>query len=243
MDNLQLLRETERIGDFIKSFLGPRKAVVGISGGIDSALVLAILSRSIPRDRIIALHLPEAGLAGNEDGDINSLSSATGVPVRIIPIDPMVRSFVETLNANDRMATGNMKSRIRMIALYYYANSMDGMVIGTTNRTEFVTGYYTKFGDGACDVEPIMHLLKFQVRELARYLGVPKTILEKRPSAGLWDGQSDESELGMTYEEMDRAIIELFDRKKTPETQVERKIMELYARNEHKRRLPPSLLG
>ncbi len=130
-----------------------------------------------------------------------------------------------------------------MVILYYLANINDGLVIGTTNRTEYITGYYTKYGDGACDVEPIMHLLKFQVREMAKFLGVPESIIMKKPSAGLWENQTDEDEMGMSYDEMDEAIIRIFDRKEPPSGENDRKIMDMYGRSQHKRRMPASLLS
>ena len=165
--------QSELITGFLRDQLSGHMAVIGVSGGVDSALVLALLSRAIPAERIVAVHLPETDRQGADYQDVMELSKATGVPVEMKPISGIAESFYRNLGVTDTRAAGNIKSRIRMVILYYLANINDGLVIGTTNRTEYVTGYYTKYGDGACDVEPIMHLLKFQVREMAKFLGVP----------------------------------------------------------------------
>lgn len=229
--------------DFIRDRLSGHKAVIGVSGGVDSALVLALLSGSIPAEKIVAVHLPETARQGADYRDVMELSRETGVPVEVIPISGIAESFYKNLGVNDTRAAGNIKSRIRMIILYYLANINDGLVVGTTNMTEYVTGYYTKYGDGACDIEPIMHLLKFQVRDLAKFLNVPENIIVKKPSAGLWENQTDEDEIGMSYEEMDEAIIRIFDRKEPPSGKNDRKIMDMYNRSQHKRRMPASLLS
>ena len=231
------------ITGFLRDQLSGHKAVIGVSGGVDSALVLALLSRSIPAERIVAVHLPETSRQGTDYRDVMELSKATGVHVEIIPISGIAESFFKNLGVTDTRAAGNIKSRIRMVMLYYLANINDGLVVGTTNRTEYITGYYTKYGDGACDMEPIMHLLKFQVRDLAKFLGVPESIIVKKPSAGLWENQTDEGEMGMSYEEMDEAIIRLFDRKEPPSGENDRKIMDMFSRSQHKRRMPASLLS
>ena len=231
------------ITGFLRDQLSGHKAIIGVSGGVDSALVLALLSRSIPAERIVAVHLPETGKQSADYNDVMELSRATGVPVEIKPISGISESFFKSLSVTDTRAAGNIKSRIRMVILYYLANINDGLVIGTTNRTEYITGYYTKYGDGACDVEPIMHLLKFQVREMAKFLDVPESIIMKKPSAGLWENQTDEDEMGMSYDEMDEAIIRIFDRKEPPSGENDRKMMDMYGRSQHKRRMPASLLS
>ncbi|WP_162509135.1 NAD(+) synthase [Thermogymnomonas acidicola] len=129
-----------------------------------------------------------------------------------------------------------------MVVLYYYANTDGGIVVGTTNRTEYLTGYYTKYGDGACDIEPIMHLYKHQVREMASYLGgVPRRIIEKKPTAGLWEGQTDEDELGITYDRLDRILEDLFDLRIGTLTEEHRRIRAMYEETKHKREMPRSL--
>ncbi|MCL4340596.1 MAG: NAD+ synthase [Candidatus Thermoplasmatota archaeon] len=243
MNNLQPQKEVNRITEFLRVNLGNAPAVIGVSGGIDSAVVLHLLSRSVPQEKIIALYLPERDSDGANRNDIMELSKSTGIPIRTVEINPATNALSEMLHPVDRVSIGNMKSRIRMTVLYYFANANQGIVVGTTNRTELMVGYYTKFGDGACDMEPIMHLLKREVRELAGYLGVPESIIRKKPTAGLWAGQTDEEELGMTYDEMDTAIVNIFDKGQSPRTPVEKKVMDLYRSSEHKRRLPLSLLG
>ncbi len=231
------------ITGFLRDQLSGHKAVIGVSGGVDSALVLALLSRSMPAERIVAVHLPETGKEGTDYKDVMEISKTTGVHVEVIPMGGIADSFYRTLGVSDSRAAGNIKSRIRMTILYYLANINDGLVVGTTNRTEYITGYYTKYGDGACDLEPIMHLLKFQVRELAKFLGVPESIIIKKPSAGLWENQTDEAEIGMSYREMDDSITRIFDRKEPVSGENDRRIMEMYDRSAHKRRMPASLLS
>ncbi|MEM0156628.1 MAG: NAD+ synthase [Thermoplasmataceae archaeon] len=243
MYNFKPEEQSLLITGFLRDQLSGHKAVIGVSGGVDSALVLALLSRSIPAERIVAVHLPETGKEGTDYQDVMELSKKTGVSIGMIPIGGIADSFYHALGVSDSRAAGNIKSRIRMIILYYLANVNDGLVVGTTNRTEYITGYYTKYGDGACDIEPVMHLLKFQVRELAKFLGVPESIIIKKPSAGLWENQTDEEEIGMSYGEMDESIIRIFDRKEPVSGENERKIMEMYDRSKHKRRMPASLLS
>jgi NAD+ synthase len=129
-----------------------------------------------------------------------------------------------------------------MSILYYQANTLDGIVIGTTNKSEFYTGYFTKFGDGGCDIEPILHLTKTEVRDLSAYLKLPQSIIVKPPSAGLWEGQTDEDELGIKYMDIDSAIENLLIRRNQPSNPVEEKVSELVRASEHKRRLPESML-
>ncbi len=243
MSSLQPHEEVTRITKFLRANLGKAPAVIGVSGGIDSAVVLHLLSRAVPADKIMAFYLPEKDSNDANRNDINELSRSSGIAINTIEIGLATNALIEMLHPSDRVSTGNMKSRVRMTVLYYFANANSGKVVGTTNRTEFMVGYYTKFGDGACDMEPIMHLLKRQVRELAAYLGVPKSVIEKKPTAGLWAGQTDEEELGMTYDQMDAAIERIFDQKMAPQSQAEKRVMELYNSSEHKRRLPLSLLG
>ncbi len=243
MSSLQPHEEVARITEFLRANLGAAPAVIGISGGIDSAVVLHLLSRVLPAERILAFYLPEKDSDDANRNDIREISRSSGVPITTVEIGPAINAFMDILHPSDRVSLGNMKSRVRMTVLYYYANAHHGLVVGTTNRTELMVGYYTKFGDGACDLEPIMHLLKRQVRELAAYLGVPRSVIEKKPTAGLWTGQTDEEELGMTYDQIDAAIERIFDQKMPPRSQVEKRVMELHNSSDHKRRLPLSVTG
>jgi len=227
--------EVDRIKEFIQNNLSGKSAVVGVSGGIDSALVLKLLSLSIPRERILAFHLPP-GPEG--DPDIPLIEENTGVNIKTISISKPVDAFISVLPEGGLRVKGNLMSRIRMCILYYHANLVDGLVIGTTNRSEYLTGYFTKYGDGACDIEPILHLYKTEVRSMARFLGLPERIINKVPSAGLWEGQTDEEEMGMKYEELDRNLIAA--EKRADLKAVDERIASLIRSSVHKRITPRS---
>ncbi|MEM0140241.1 MAG: NAD+ synthase [Ferroplasma sp.] len=229
----------EEIRSFLKRNIGNRHAVVGVSSGIDSSLVLTLLSLSIDRDKITAVFMPDRYTKESDLTDIEKLSKATGIEIETKNIEAIMSSYREILTSSDKRIEGNIRSRIRANILYYYANLNDGLVIGTTNRTEYLLGYYTKFGDGACDIEPIEHLYKTDVRELSEMLKVPESIIKKKPSAGLWENQYDEDELKMGYDEIDRALISIFDGHKVDSKYSS--LIEIYVKSMHKRELPHSL--
>ncbi|MCL4341953.1 MAG: NAD+ synthase [Candidatus Thermoplasmatota archaeon] len=230
--------ELEKIGHFIKEKLAGKDAVVGISGGVDSALVLSILARALPKEKIHAFFLPDSNTPKTDWDDIGKISDSLGIEIKTININPVTESFRSILSIEDRSAMGNVKSRSRMIILYYFANIQNGMVIGTTNRTEYLIGYYTKFGDGACDIEPIMHLYKHDVWDFAAFMKLPETIIKKKPSAGLWEGQTDEDEIGMTYSDLDKVLEDVFDLQLRSLTSKHKMVEELHQKSEHKRKLP-----
>jgi NAD+ synthase len=230
--------ELEKISHFITGKLAGKDAVVGVSGGVDSALVLSILAKTLPKEKIHAIFLPDSSTPKTDSEDVKKLSDALGIEIRTINIGSVAESFRALLSIEDKSAMGNVKSRTRMIILYYFANIHRGMVIGTTNRTEYLIGYYTKFGDGACDIEPIMHLYKHDVWDFASYMKVPESIVKKKPSAGLWEGQTDEDEIGMTYSDLDKVLEDVFDLKIRSLTDKHKMVEELHAKSDHKRKLP-----
>ena len=201
----------------IESFLahhvegsGATGVVLGLSGGIDSAVVARLCADALGGKRVLALSLPE-GKGGRDLADARAFAEALGIGFRVIDISPFVASFEAHLKSGRaaRVARGNLRARTRMIVLYFVANSEHRLVIGTGNKSEILTGYFTKFGDGAADFLPIGDLYKTQVRAMARHLGLPKRILDKVPTAGLWPGQTDEGELGLSYDELDRILLGL----------------------------------
>lgn len=230
--------KVEEILEFLSGTLEDRKAVLGVSGGIDSALVLMLLARSVGKESIVAVFMPDNGTPDRDYRDIRELSKASGVEINTINIQPMVDAFTKTLRASDKKAIGNIKSRVRMAALYYHSNITGGMVVGTTNRSENLIGYFTKYGDGGCDIEPIIGLYKTEVRKASHELNVPISIIDKLPSAGLWENQFDEVEMGVTYEELDSILSDLFDRKTGLISEKHRKVNEMYLASQHKRRMP-----
>lgn len=231
-------KNLEEITDFLSSNLAEKKAVVGISGGIDSATVLMLLTKILDGSSIIAVFMPEAGTPEEDYKDVRELSASSGVDIQTIGIQPMVEAFTRTLSATDPKAIGNIKSRVRMVTLYYLANMNNALVVGTTNKSENLIGYFTKYGDGGCDIEPIIDLYKWEVRELSREVNVPGSIIDKKPSAGLWEGQYDEIEMGMTYEELDRILVELFEEGKGDVSQKHERVRQMHINSEHKRRMP-----
>lgn len=233
--------EFEEIQKFLERCAGKMHLVLGVSGGIDSAVVAAILSRTFDRTRIHAYFLPEDGNDPNLK-DVESLSKKYSLNIKTIEIGPVVKSISNIIGESDRRVNGNIKSRIRMVLLYAYANIHNALVVGTTNRTEFYTGYFTKFGDGACDIEPIMHLYKHDVREAAAFLDIPESIIEKKPSAGLYPGQTDEDELGMSYDELDDYVARWERSELITGSESQSAVMDLIKRSAHKRKPPESLL-
>lgn len=237
---MQAQKEITEIVAFLKQQIGDRMPVIAVSGGIDSALTLMLLRKAYPAEKIMAFFLPDDKTPERDYRDVEELSRKSGVKIQTINIQPMVTSFQETLEVSQKEALGNIKSRVRMITLYYHSNLYGGMVVGTTNRSEYMVGYYTKFGDGACDIEPIIHLLKRDVRELSRVLNVPESILSKEPSAGLWESQTDEQELGMSYDDLDQIIEDIFDHGSQSSDPLYERVRELYRNSSHKRRDPIS---
>lgn len=197
--------------------IGMSGAVVALSGGIDSSLVLKLSVEALGKDRVIALLMPEYQITPDRDlEDARNLVSSLGVSYREIAINDAVAWFAQFLpgsteNPNFRMALANVKPRIRMILNYFFANLEHRLVVGTSNKTELLLGYGTKYGDMAADIYPIGDLYKTQVWQLAEFVGIPTHIVRKAPTAGLWKGQTDEAELGYTYEQIDQVLFALVD--------------------------------
>jgi NAD+ synthase len=225
----------DKIVAFINSQVcgsGAKGAVIGLSGGIDSALTAYLTVHALGKENVLGLLLPEKGITSKADiDDAIEVANILGIEHKIIEISSVLASFSSVIPAFDdksKNANGNLKARTRMCILYYYANLMDRMVIGTGNKTELLLGYFTKYGDGGVDIEPIGDLYKTRVRGLSGYLGVPDRIIEKTPTAGLWPGQTDESELGVSYDVADQILTLLVDEK--------RNISEI------KRKFPPEIV-
>jgi len=212
-------------------------AVLGLSGGLDSAVVAALCKRAFP-DHTTGVIMPcESDPGDAEDGRLTARHF--GVAQATVDLSPIYRALCEQLHAGcseipgDRLAGANIKPRLRMTTLYAFANHLDYRVVGTGNRSELAVGYFTKWGDGGVDLLPLGNVTKTQVRDLARHLGVPQRIIDKPPSAGLWAGQTDEGEIGVTYEELD-ACLEGRGGQAARQT-----VARLGAASRHKRELPP----
>jgi NAD+ synthase len=226
---------------------GREGVVLGLSGGVDSALVAKLCADAVGPRKTLALGLPE--VAGGPDlADARAWARELGIGFRVVPIRPFLAPFEEHLKPKkaDRVARGNLRARVRMIVLYFVANVEDRIVMGTGNKSEILTGYFSKFGDGGVDFQPIGDLYKTQVRAMARHLGVPKRILSKTPTAGLWPGQTDEGELGLSYDELDRILLglelqlesEAIAEKAGVRLDRVRRVEDLVAAGIHKRKMP-----
>jgi len=214
---MDMLKAKDTIVEFIRTRAkeaGVDGTVVGISGGIDSALVAFLAVEALGKDHVLGIHLPELNLTPAEDVlDATEVADELGIELKVINIGELMESFMNVIPDSvqaDSHVNGNLKARMRMSILYYYANLRGSIVMGTGNKTEILIGYFTKYGDGGVDIEPIGDLYKTDVREMARLLGVPEGILTKPPSAGLWEGQTDEDDLGMSYDMIDRILQMLF---------------------------------
>ncbi|WP_457613822.1 NAD+ synthase [Methanocaldococcus sp.] len=247
--------EVDRIVKFIRDKVEEAKAngvVIGLSGGIDSSLTAYLCVKALGKERVLGIIMPEKYSNRRDVEHAKMVAESLGIRYIISDITDILKAFgaggyVPTREF-DKIADGNLKARIRMCILYYFANKYNLLVAGTANKSETYVGYGTKHGDIACDIKPIGNLFKTEVREMARYLGVPKEIIEKPPSAGLWEGQTDEDELGVKYEILDR-ILKCYEEgmnanevveKLGVEKEVVDKIFNLIKKNEHKRTLPPT---
>jgi NAD+ synthase len=185
-------------------------AVIGLSGGVDSATSCALAVHALGKAHVFPMLLPYGTLSPQSIKDARLIISWLNIPeknVHTVDITSMANTAIETLDpAMDERRRGNIMARMRMIVLYNIAKGRRALVLGTENKTEHILGYYTKFGDEASDIEPLRNLYKTQVYALARALGVPNKILTKAPTAGLWEGQTDEGELGFTYKEADTIL-------------------------------------
>lgn len=226
----------QQITAWLKQQLEQSKAaglVLGLSGGLDSAVCAALVRRAT--EHCLALILPVESAVKDLD-DAAMVASAVDLKTEYIDLTPAYRNLVKLLPGRDRLAQANLKARLRMVVLYYYANLNNYLVCGTGNKTEIALGYFTKYGDGACDLLPIGDLYKTEVRELARALAIPAAIIDKVPTAGLWPGQTDEAEIGFAYDQIDQTL-QALSRGRAPGRCAER-LGAMIAQSEHKRRPP-----
>ena len=217
--------------------------ILGLSGGVDSA-VLAYLCKRKLKEKTLALIMPDTAITPKtETEDALKMIALTGIEYKLIDIKPIVNEYSMYLEPNE-LAKGNLRARIRTNILYYYANAKNYLVLGSSDKSEYMVGYFTKFGDGAADLTPIISLYKLQVREIAKYLGVPKNIISKKSSPHLWKDHQAEEELETTYEEIDSVLYCVFERKMSVEetvkaTEIEKttieRILKLNENSEHKR--------
>jgi NAD+ synthase len=216
-----------------------RGFVLGLSGGIDSAVVAA-LCKQTPSAQLLTLWMPCHSLSEDEEFACMA-AAAIGVDLKTIDLSPVYDALLSALPPGTDMARANLKPRLRMSTLYYMAQSLGYLVAGTGNRPETMVGFFTKHGDGGVDLKPIGEFYKHEVRDLARVLGIPPAIIERVPTPGLWPGQTDEGEMGITYAELD-AILAAWEAGQQPDLPPDRiaKVEGMVTRSAHKRALPPA---
>ncbi|HNX96415.1 MAG TPA: NAD+ synthase [Candidatus Aminicenantes bacterium] len=227
---------------------GHRGAILGVSGGLDSAVVLALAARALGPAGVTALLLPYRMSAPESARHGRNLCQQLGVECHEIDISPQIDAYFARFPAEPRMLLGNKCARERMSILYDHSVRRQALVIGTSNKSELLVGYSTLFGDSAAAIQPIGDLYKTQVFSLALHLGIPAEIIAKQPSADLWPGQTDEGELGITYRELDEILFQLVDRRLSPAQVValldlpaERvaRVRQRIVRSQYKRTMPP----
>jgi len=242
--------DMERIADKLvlwikKQVLAARAkgVVVGMSGGLDSSVTAVLCCRAFPQDMLGVIMPFYSSL--EDDEHARAVASKFSIPTKVVVLGPAFDAMLKVLPSDEvepgasRVAEANLKPRLRMLTMYYLANQLNYLVAGASNRSELSIGYFTKYGDGGVDILPLGNLVKRQVRELADFLGIPQPIIDKPPSAGLWSGQTDEDELGLSYEELDQYLV-------TGQASIEmrQKIESMIAASAHKRLpLPIADLG
>jgi len=227
--------------------VGFEHAVVGLSGGVDSALSCYLAAEALGPQNVLAVLMPYRSSSPESQGHAQMVVDALSVRALTVPITEMVQPLFERFPDTSQMRRGNAMARMRMIILYDQSEAFRGLVIGTGNKTEILLGYTTLYGDSACALNPIGDLYKTQVRQLAWALGVPDVIINKPPTADLWKDQTDEGELGFTYADVDQLLYLLVDQRYSPEECIEagfsmdfvHKVVERVRCNQFKRVLPP----
>ncbi len=231
---------------------GFERAVLGLSGGIDSAVVAFLVAEAIGPERLLCVLMPYRTSSAASLEDARSVADRLGCPSRVVDISPMVDGYFSTaLGPGEPEAStlrrGNFMARARMAVLYDLSAAWRGLVVGTGNKTEVLIGYTTHFGDDACAFDPVGDLYKSQLRQVAVELGVPERIIAKPPTADLWPGQTDEAEVGVSYAELDRLLYWMVDRRRSAAELVERgfdpafveRVARMVAGAEFKRQVPP----
>jgi NAD+ synthase len=242
---------SKRIEHFISGYVSKSSAkglVVGLSGGLDSSVVLKLAVNALSSSRVLGLAMP-SDMTPKEDTDhAIELAMSLGIKHHVIGINPLLEKYAGVL-PGDKKARGNLTARVRMSILYYHANISGYLVAGTSDKSELQIGYFSKYGDGAADILPIANLYKTQVRALARFLNIPRSIVEKKSSPRLWLDHLAEEEIGMDYETIDQILYLLVDKKIKPKAVAKKlgmpeqvdKIKGMMEASRHKRSMPATV--
>jgi NAD+ synthase len=251
---IDLTINTESVRQILTGFIrseitrvGFSRAVVNLSGGLDSSLSCYLAVEAIGAENVLALRLPYKTSTSDSLDHAQMVIETLEVQSLTIPITDMADALIQQFPDMSRVRQGNIMARLRMIVLYDQSEVFHGLAVGTGNKTEILLGYTTLYGDSACAINPVGDLYKTQIRQLAREIGIPAVIIDKPPTADLWLGQTDEGELGFTYDEVDQLLYMLVDQRYKPEDCVEagfaesfvRSVMERVRRNHFKRVMPP----
>ncbi|MEZ0345841.1 MAG: NAD+ synthase [Infirmifilum sp.] len=251
--DLELARRsiTSRLRKYVFEEAGKRGGVIGVSGGVDSAVTTLLAAEALGSRNVHALILPSASTPKEDVEDAWTVVDKAGIPhenVELIEIEPILSCFDRALGSMSAIERGNLAARVRMSILHQRAYKYGSLVVGSGDRSELLIGYFTKYGDGGVDLLPIGGLYKTYVRQLALHLGLPERIALKPSSPRLWPGHEAEKELGLSYEVIDEVLYWLFDVKAEPaevskltgvSEGVVKRILEMHAASEHKRRTPP----
>jgi NAD+ synthase len=226
--------------------VGFERGVIGLSGGLDSSVVAHLTARALGPENTYGVLMPYRTSDPASTADAQLVAEQLGIRTILVEITPMAEAYFERFPDADRVRRGNVLARLRMLILYDLSAALRALVIGTSNKTELLVGYGTIYGDMAAAMWPLGDLYKTEVRQLAEYLGVPARVRQKPPTADLWVGQSDEEELGVTYDVLDAILVDLVDRRLPVEALVRdghdealvRRIAEMVRRSQFKRRTP-----
>jgi len=234
---------------------GASGVVVGLSGGVDSTLTATLCTRALGKEKVLGVLMPTSFTPPQDIADALELAGLLGIRIERVDIDGICKSFMEVLRVNEdssthRIPLANIRARVRMGILYYYANANTMLVAGTGDRSEALIGFYTKFGDGAADFFPIRHLYKTQVRELTKYFGMPEKMALKPSSPQLYPGHKLSDEVPLDYDKLDPVLVGLFDLRLPPKKvsemtevsfEVVTEIVKRHEKSEHKRKPPPAI--
>lgn len=252
MQNINPKKTAQFLVGFLRQTFAKNKfsrAVIALSGGIDSSLAFTLTVKALGKDNVFPLLLPYGKL--NDQGTADALKVIEGLCIPRNHITQInIKTSVDKITRSDpkidRLRKGNIMARVRMVFVFDQAKKLKALVVGSENKSEYLLGYFTRFGDEASDIEPLRNLYKAQVYQLAKFMRLPEAILTKQPTAGLWENQTDESEFGFSYEEADRILYDYFDKKLSAEEIIAKgiqkiiveKVLQFVKKNDFKHKVP-----